>query len=153
EEALEPGIKRMKVVLKRMYHAGYITEEEYKDAVDYDIVADFTEKGVSPIEKYPAVVTEVEKRAKKIILKQLVKDDDLSMTEVNKDDELKEKYEELADRALRSKGYKIHSTIDQGMYEAMQKVGKDYEYYGPEGTYQQDGEQKTEPVEAGAVLI
>src|SRR5699024_5086600 len=56
-------------------------------------------------------------------------------------------------------GYEIHTTIDKDLYESMQKVAKDYEYYGPDRTFtEQDpntGESKsvTQPIQAGAVLI
>lgn len=155
DEGLEPGIKRMQVVLNRMYRAEFITEEEFNDAMEYDIVGDFTEKSISPIEKNPAIVFELEKRASKILMKQIAEEDELTMEELNKDDELKEKYEELADRALRMNGYNIHSTVDKKMYDTMRKVGDDYESYGPEKTFVPKGqeEEKTEKVEAGAVLI
>src|SRR5699024_8108717 len=42
-EALQPGLNRIKVVLNRMYSADIITKEEYDEAIDYDIKKDFTE--------------------------------------------------------------------------------------------------------------
>ena len=40
-EDLKPGINRMKTVLFRMKETGYITEQEYNEAIDYDITQDF----------------------------------------------------------------------------------------------------------------
>ena len=65
----------------------------------------------------------------------------------------------LADREIRSKGYRIHSTIKKDMYDAMQKITKDYQYYGQ--TYSQtvkdpqSGEdvELQQPVQTGSVLI
>lgn len=150
EEGLKPGLQRMKTVLKRMYQSEFISEKEYKKASSYDIVGDFAEKGISPMEKYPAVVAELENEAIEILMKKLAKEDDISMKELNKDDELKQKYEELADRNLRMKGYKIHSTIDKKLFDTMKKVGDNYEYYGPDKTME-DGE--VEKIQAGSVLI
>src|SRR5699024_9640245 len=65
EEDLSFGINRMKTVLFRMYQTGIIDEDEYNEAIEYDIVADFTKKSISPIEEYPAVVFELEERATK----------------------------------------------------------------------------------------
>src|SRR5690625_4144923 len=43
KDGLEPGINRMKSVLKRMYDAEFINEDEYEEALDYDITEDFIE--------------------------------------------------------------------------------------------------------------
>jgi len=157
EEDLTLGLSRMQTVLKRMYNEGFITEEEYNEAKDYDIVEDLAEKAPSSIEQYPAIVIELEKRAKEIILEQLAEDDGYDMEEINGNEELKEQYEMLADRALRMNGYHIHSTIDQEMYDAMDKVVKDYPYFGPDKTVSEktddDGEPIVEQEETGAVLI
>lgn len=155
EEELEKGINRMKTVLKRMYQAEFITEKEYKKAVKYDITADFTKKSASPIEKYPAIVLELEKRAKEIIMEVIAEEDGYTLAEVMESEELKEQYEILADRALRMNGYHIHSTIDKKMYDTMQKVVKDYQYFGPDKTLpeKEDTEQTIEQVEVGVELV
>ena len=155
EEDLEQGINRMKTVLKRMYHTEFITEKEYKEAIEYNIVEDFAEKSASPVEKYPAVVFELEKRAKEILTEVLAEEDGYSMEEIEESEELQEQYEMLADRALRMNGYHIHSTIDKKMFDAMQKAAKDYQYYGPDRTIPVEGEDepKIEQVETGAVII
>lgn len=131
EEALKAGLDRMEVVLKRMYDTERITKEEYEDALEYDITDDFTEKGVSPLEKHPALVFELEKRARDILKEQLAQEDDVSLDELEEDDPLHDEYKEQAEHNLRTKGYEIHSTIQKDMYEKMKKIGDDYEYYGP----------------------
>lgn len=155
EEDLEQGINRMKTVLKRMYHTEFITEKEYKEAIEYNIVEDFAEKSASPVEKYPAVVFELEERAIEILTEILAEEDGYSMEEIGESEELQEQYQMLADRALRMNGYHIHSTIDKKMYDEMQKVAKDYQYYGPDQTIPVKGEDKPkiEQVETGAVII
>ena len=40
-EGIQPGIDRMKTVLFRMREVGFITEQEYEQAVAYDITKDF----------------------------------------------------------------------------------------------------------------
>ena len=39
----KPGIDRMKTVLFRMKETGYITEQQYNEAIAYDITKDFRE--------------------------------------------------------------------------------------------------------------
>src|SRR5690625_4706253 len=158
EKGLESGLNRMKTVLKRMYQNEFITEKEYKDALKYDIVADFTEKSDTSMEKYPAIVFELEKRAKEIIMEIMANEDGYIMDDLKENKDLFEQYEILADRALRMNGYNIHSTIDKKMYDTMQKVVKNYEYYGPSRTYTKENgdgetEQITEEVENGVILI
>ncbi len=157
EEDLEAGIARMNTVLKRMYREKFITEEEYNKAKEHDITKDFAKKAPSSIEKHPAIVIELEKRAQKIILEQIAEEDGYSLEEIEENDDLKAEYEMLADRALRMNGYHIHSTIDKKMFEAMDKVVKDYPYFGPDKTVQEkkdeDGNAIVEQEETGAVLI
>src|SRR5690625_1951691 len=155
DEGLARGLSRMETVLKRMYNVGFISEQEYKETLEYNIVEDFTEKAASPVEKYPQVVFELEKRAKEIILEQLATDDGYTMDEIEENEELREQYDILAERALRMEGYHIHSTIDKEMYDTMQKVAQEYQYYGPDRTFTKEGEseQTTEQVEVGVSLI
>src|SRR5690625_4935892 len=155
DEGLARGLSRMETVLKRMYNVGFISEQEYKETLVYDIVEDFTEKTASPVERYPQIVFELEKRAKDIILEMLASEDGYTMDEIEENEELKEQYDILAERALRMEGYHIHSTIDKEMYDTMQKVVKEYEYFGPDRTFTKEGEseQTTEQVEVGVSLI
>src|SRR5699024_2814246 len=93
EEGLEPGINRMKTVLKRMYQNEFITKEEYSEALEYDIVADFTDKKESPAEKYPAIVFEVEKQARKILRKQLDEEDEFTDEDLEYNEDIYEQYD------------------------------------------------------------
>lgn len=159
EEGLEPGINRMKSVLKRMYDAAYITEKEYKEALAYDIVADFAEEKASPRDRYPHLVIIIQEQAQKILMEKLAKDNGYTMEDLEENAELKEQYKMLAKRDLEMNGYNIHSTIDKEIYTAMQKVAKEYQYYGPDKTVtEKDPEtgeviQKKAQVQTGAYLI
>lgn len=159
KEGIEPGINRMKVVLSRMYELNYITEDEYNKAMNYDITADFVSESESPMEKYPYLTFELEKRAKEIIMYILAEKDGYSKEDLAENDELREQYMILAYRDLRRNGYNIHSTIDKDIYDAFQEVAKNFKHYGPDwtGTVKDPvtGEKKriTQRVEAGAILI
>src|SRR5699024_8037680 len=67
-----------------------------------------------------------------------------------KDESLKERYETLADRALRMNGFNIHSTIDKDIYDAMQKAAKEFEHM-EQDIINKEGE--AESVEAAGMLI
>ncbi|WP_153464819.1 transglycosylase domain-containing protein [Sediminibacillus terrae] len=159
EDALQPGLNRMQTVLNRMLESEYITEDEYKKASDYDITADFTEPTPTPLDKYPYLTNEVEERAKDIIMKQLAEQDGYTEEDIASNDSLQEEYSILADRNLRRKGYKIHTTIDKKIYDAFQKIGEEYDNYGPDKPQTvidpETGEETTimEPVQAAGMLI
>lgn len=67
EEALKPGIDRMKTVLYRMKEAGYISENEYQESIVYDITQDFRKPESRPEDRYPWLTYELENRAKKLL--------------------------------------------------------------------------------------
>ncbi|GGK05455.1 hypothetical protein GCM10007063_29810 [Lentibacillus kapialis] len=159
EKALKPGLNRMKSVLERMYETDYITKKQYKEALNYDITADFTEKSQSPAEKYPYLTYEAQKRASDILMKHLAEQDGYSMKDLNNKKALKEEYNVLADRALRKDGYNIHTTIDKKTHDKFRKIAENYAYYGPDWTgYVKDpesGEQvkKTQQIQTGGILM
>lgn len=159
KENLEPGITRMKTVLKRMLENQSITQAEYKQAVAYDIAKDFIGKKKLPSEKYPWLTTEIEKRSIKILSTILAEKDGYEESDLNKSAALNEQYLTLAERNLRQNGYKIYTTINKKIYDNMQQVTKNYPNFGytkNEEVYDPETKKTkivTEPVEAGAILI
>src|SRR5690625_4386814 len=158
EESLQLGLGRMKTVLKRMYQNDFISEEEYNEALHYDIVSDFIEPRDDSLEKYPAIVYELEKRAIEVIIEMLANEDGYIMDDLKENKDLKEQYEILAERALRMNGYNIHSTIDKELYDTMQKTASNFEHYGPDKTVITKNEeneevQEQQQVEVAASLI
>lgn len=160
KKGLQPGLNRMKSVLERMNDAGYITQQQYKKALNYNLVDDFIKGSKSPVEKYPYLTYEAQERAKDIIMKHLAKQDDYSMKELKKDENLMQEYQELADRAMRSNGYKIHTTIDKKIHDKFKKIVKNYEQYGPTWTGDivvnaETGKTKTvtQKIQTGGILI
>lgn len=150
EEGLQPGLNRMKSVLKRMYDANYISKKEYEEALEYDIVADLSDKTDSPMGKYGYLSNELQERATTILKKKLLEEDGITKEDLEEDKSLDEQYHILAERDLRMNGYNIHSTIDKKIYDKMQEVVKNYPHFGPERT-NPAGEVK--PVETGGMLI
>lgn len=156
EESLQPGISRMNTVLKRMYDDERISQDEYNKALDYDIVGDFRKpKNDDALENYPYLTNEIQERAKELLAGILAEQDGYEEKDLT--GELAEEYKTLADRAIRQNGYRIHSTVDKKIYDAMQNVAADYPNYGPAKPQLKtiDGKEQEvmEPVEVGAVLI
>lgn len=159
DKDLEAGLNRMKTVLKRMYEAEFITKDDYEKAIDYDIVADFTEPKKSPSEKYPRLTEELERRAKDILLSVVAEEDGYTMEDLNNNEQLMSEYKEIVDHDLRMRGYNIHSTIDKDIYDKMQDVMANHEYFGPDRKLSEKDEKTGETVEwteqqqASGVLI
>jgi len=155
---LEPGLTRMKTVLKRMYDGGYIDGKQYAEASSYDIRKDFLKPTVYS-QTNTFLTDEIEKRSVEVLTTVLAKKDGYTEKELKNDDQLFYKYKTLATRDLHQNGYEIHTTINKDIYDAMQKVKDSYKNYGPAKAQEkkdpETGEIKTvmEPVEVGAELI
>ena len=155
---LEPGIKRMKTVLYRMKEVGYITQAEYDEAVNYDITKDFREPVPRANELYPWLTAEIENRAKDIMARVLAERDGIDPERLDEEENLLEKYTILADRDIRSSGYRIYSTIDKNMYDSMNEAARNFKYYGHTYTERMtngEGEQVEiqMPVQVGSILM
>ncbi|WP_058307077.1 transglycosylase domain-containing protein [Gracilibacillus massiliensis] len=169
EAGLEPGLNRMRSVLSRMLEAKYITQEQYQEALDYDIVADFIPEEESILEKYPYLMEELKDRAIDILVGVLAEQDGYSKEELESSSILQEEYQIRANRELGSNGYKIHSTIDKEMYDVFQKIAKEYNNFGRDKLARNDNNNKPimiedpetgemvqlgeQPVQVGSVLI
>lgn len=157
-EGLQPGVDRMKTVLYRMKETEYITEEEYNEALAYDIVKDFRKKENRARENNKFVSVEVEKRAARIIMDVLAEKDGVDPKTLEENDKLYEEYAILADRAVRSNGYRIHSTINKDLYDAHEEAKDAYTRYGTTLTVpstNEDGEEEMKelPVQVGSMMI
>lgn len=159
EEGLEPGLERMKVVLERMYETGVITKQEYEEALEYDIVSDFAEWQPLPIQQYPFLTFEIEKRARDILTVILAEQDGYTKEDLENNEQLREQYKIISDRDLRQNGYKIHTTIDKEIYDKFQEIAKEYDRFAPTHTIvvtdPETGERQTKelPVQVGSILI
>lgn len=157
-EYLEFGIDRMKTVLFRMLETEYITEQEYNEALAYDIAKDFRTDETRSYERYPHITVEIEKRATRIVMDILAEEAGIDPATLEENDKLFEEYEILADRAVRARGYRIHSSIEKDLFDAQQKAKDAYESYGPTLTktiVNQEGQEEEVPmpVQVGSTTI
>lgn len=156
---LEPGLTRMKTVLKRMVDGGYIDDKQYQEAIAYDITKDFIGPVPNPLENYPWLTTEIEKRAIEVLMTELAKKDGVAKKDLQKDDNLFYKYKTMATHDLKQNGYHIHTTIDKDIYDVFQVVKDNYKNYGPDKAQEKEDPEThekytvMEPVEVGAMLI
>ncbi|MCG7335539.1 penicillin-binding protein [Sporosarcina sp. ACRSM] len=158
-EYLTPGIDRMKTVLYRMKETGYITEQQYNEAVTYDITKDFREPVLRASERYPYLTQEIQNRTVAILAKIIAEQDGIDPERLDIEKKLYEKYAILATRSMKNDGYRIYSTIDKNLYDKMNEIGKSFEHYGFTYTrevkdpHSGEIELKEDPVQVGAILI
>lgn len=159
EENIKPGIDRMKTVLFRMKETGYISNEEYETAIAYDITQDFREPTRRATDRYPYLTQEIQGRTIGILARILAEKDGVDPERLDVEEKLEEKYRILAEREMRTGGYRIYSTIDKDLYDKMNKIGEDFEYYGFTYTREEKdastGETvlKDDPVQVGAIML
>ena len=137
-----------------------LSKEQYDQAIAYDITKDFITVHENPVDEYPWVTFEIEERAIDVLSVILAKKDGYTEEDLEKNDALKRRYITLADRDIRQNGYKIHSTINKEIYDAMQQVVANYRYYGSDPNEKRSqilkqAKRKSvpDPVETGAILI
>lgn len=159
EEGLAPGLNRQKTVLSRMLETGAITEQQYNEAVNYDLVADFIGPQNTTLDSYPALTMEAERRTIEILMKMYYEKDGYTKDDIEKSTILKDRYMSLATKDLRQNGYQIYTTIDKEIYDAFNEVIANFKNYAPTLTEiiedEETGEQipKKQPIEVGVTLL
>ncbi|WP_158736566.1 transglycosylase domain-containing protein [Alteribacillus sp. YIM 98480] len=151
KENFEAGMNRMHLVLDNMLENGFISEDEYEEALEYDIEENLTDPSGSLIEDYPYLTYEAQDRAARIIREDLLEKDGIEVDELD-DDERQEtltQYLTQAKAELAHGGYNVHLTIKKDIYDAMQRSIADSQWFGPD----RQGEDGVEPEEVGAILI
>ncbi|PKR79303.1 penicillin-binding protein, partial [Halalkalibacillus sediminis] len=168
QESLEEGLDRMETVLDRMLRAEYITEDEYNEAMNYDVIGNLTDKKEQIYEDYPFLASEINRRAVRIMSKELALDEGITEEEFDNDSEIRSEYRTIAARQIKQNGYEFHTTIDKEIYDVFQEKTAEYTNFGPTKTIQvydpetqepmideETGETMTKevPIEVGASLI
>ena len=122
---LELGLKRAKDVLYNMYRTGALTKEEYDQYKDYNLKQDFLPSGtvnaVSRDYLYFTAMSEATDR----MYDYLVQQDNVSSQEL-KNEAIQKAYHERAEQELSNGGYKITTTINKKIHNAMQNAVANY---------------------------
>lgn len=162
KEDLSAGLSRQREVLYSMFREGYITEEAYNEALNYDVTQDFLRQSEGesndPARSY--VYDLVEREAREIFINRMIEEDGITRDQLNQNKELEQQYIERADLEMRNGGYDIYSTIDADIHNAVEKmVRENQDSLGSDRTFNykdEDGNTHTSdpyPVQMGASII
>ncbi|MCE4956360.1 transglycosylase domain-containing protein [Macrococcoides caseolyticum] len=146
------GIKRQHYVLERMYQEKKITKAEYEKAKQFDLQKSFAKDVQAPNEKYPFLTQEVESRAIDILKYIFAEKDNISKEELDETPVLNEKYIDIANRAIRNNGYIIDTTIHKKIFDTMDQIKDNPNYYSYARNTNINGKNKTINMEVGVLL-
>ncbi len=147
DEELQVGFERQKYVLEQMKANGFISRDEYNEALKFNIKGAFIKEKATEYTDYPYIRDEVVTAAAEILAEQTAKKN-------NKEQQFKEDSAYRDDLVEKHKtkfitgGYKVKTTLIKDLYDKLQEAKKQFSSY-PTST--QDG--KTYPLEIGATVI
>ncbi|WP_368250816.1 transglycosylase domain-containing protein [Enterococcus sp. 2201sp1_2201st1_B8_2201SCRN_220225] len=127
KENLTAGLQRKDFVLFSMYRAHSITKAEYEEAKAYDLTKDFLPQQAQDNSDHGFLYYTVLGEAKEIVAKQLAAKAKVSDKDYQNED-VQAEYLQKAEDELISGGYTVKSTIDKGIYDAMQQAVATYGY-------------------------
>lgn len=128
---LSLGIQRKDFVLFNMYREKAITKKEYEAAKNYDLKQDFLPTEQANVSSEGYLYQTVLNQAVDVIVDKNIEKAGLKRSDL---DEIGlSQYEQQARQEIQSRGYVIQSTIDHGIYDAMQTAVANYGYLLDDG--------------------
>lgn len=128
EEELKPGLERQKYVLLQMKNNNFITDTQYQEALAFDIPASFTKEKISEYTDYPYIRDEVTTSVAEILAEQTAvknhKEDDFKNNNTYRNELI-----EKSKTKFITGGYTVTTTLDKGLYDALQKTAATFASY------------------------
>lgn len=152
DKDLKFGFERQQYVLMRMYQEKKITKAQYEQAKKFNLKKSFTKDFEVPNEKYPFLTQEVESRAIDILKYIFAEKDNISRQELDETPVLEEKYVGIANRAIRNNGYIIDTTIHKKIFDTMNQIKDNPNYYSYARNANVNGKTKPINMEVGVLL-
>ncbi|UOB19935.1 transglycosylase domain-containing protein [Macrococcus armenti] len=152
KDDLSYGFTRQKYVLSRMYQENKISKAEYEKAKAFNLTKSFAKDVETPNENYPFLVQEVEDEAVNILKYHFASKDNISKSELDDTPVLQEKYKGIAERAVRNDGYIVETTINKPIFDAMNAVKDNPNYYSYDRQVNVNGKMETLQQEVGVLL-
>jgi penicillin-binding protein 1B len=125
----ERAKKRQQLVLKRMLEESKINQQEYDEALAFDLKASLAKPAQKAYTTYPYLMMEVERKAAEALVK--LQYPDLKLDTDSKKEAYNEAVKDARSQLLRD-GYHIHTTIDKTIYDSMQEIAKNPKNFSPD---------------------
>ncbi|TBL78297.1 transglycosylase domain-containing protein [Paenibacillus thalictri] len=125
--AFKRASTRQQLVLRRMLEEGRINQQQYQDALQFDLKQSLAPSEEKAYSTYPYLMMEVEKEASKALLK--AQDPKLDPQASP------EKYNEALKNAqaqLLRGGYRIYTTIDKPIYDSFREIADNSKLFSPD---------------------
>ncbi|KRF32051.1 transglycosylase domain-containing protein [Paenibacillus sp. Soil787] len=126
EDGFKKAVTREQLVLKRMLEEKKITNEQYQEALKFDLKASMPDAAQKAYTTYPYLMIETEKEAAEILLKIQKPDLDPKKNQAAYNEALKGIHTQL----LRG-GYQIYTTIDKTIYDSMHEISSNDKNFAP----------------------
>lgn len=124
-EGFAAAKERQELVLYHMRRTGKITEEQYQEALAFDIKSSLAEPQPKAYSTYPFLMLEAERQAAEVLLR--LKHPDLNIEELS--DAEYDQLLESAHEELLNGGYHVYTTIDKNVYDAMHRIASNPELF------------------------
>lgn len=128
EKGIERAIERQKLVLRRMLEEQKISQQQYDEAVAFDIRGSLAEPKEKAYATYPYLMLEAEREAAKVLV--LQQNPTLTKADLSKKENAS--LIENARLELQRGGYRVYTTIDKTIYKAMKKVSDNPDNFTPD---------------------
>ncbi|MFE5319712.1 transglycosylase domain-containing protein [Paenibacillus sp. NPDC056579] len=125
--AFKRAVNRQQLVLRRMLEEGRINQEQYNEAMNFDLRASLAEPAKKAYSTYPYLMLEVEKEAAKTLLKV----QDPKTAEQPNTDAYNEALKNVQAQMNRG-GYHIYTTIDKDIYDSMHEIAENPKNFTPD---------------------
>lgn len=125
EDGFAAAKRRQELVLRHMVRAGKITQAQHDEALAFDLRASLAPPSQKAYATYPYLMLEAERKAAEVLLRQ--QNPELSQ-QVMDSASYREALEDAREMLLRG-GYKIYTTIDKDVYDAMHRISDNPENF------------------------
>ena len=126
EKGLKLAIERQHNVLSYMLNKGRITQEQYNEALAFDIRSTMAKPAKKAYSTFPYLMLESERQAALILLTQ--ENPELTKEDLAANPSL---LEDARDQLQRG-GYRVYTTIDKKVYNLMHEIGENPDNFAPD---------------------
>lgn len=121
---LQAGLKRKNEVLENMYRHGDLTYKQMQAAQQYDLTKDFLPQSEKKSQQANYLYFAIRDQAVKTLMPSYYEAAGYTEEDIQSSEKLYQYYYNMVESHLASSGYKIKSTIDPKIYQAMQEVAR-----------------------------